>query len=55
MIPTRNLISELLRERARWARVYGLDSSRVVYNPLIRLHIRGIKENRHTLNGIGFC
>ena len=53
MKATKQLISELLKERARYARVFGIDESRIVYNPLLKLHIRGIKDNINTLSGIG--
>lgn len=49
MIATRKYISILLSERARYARVFNIDESRTVYNPLILLHIKGIKNNKHTL------
>jgi len=49
MIATKQLISELIEERARYAKAYGIDASRVVYNPLLKLHINGIKNNIHTL------
>lgn len=49
MKATKQLISELLNERKRYARVFGMEESRTVYNPLLKLHINGIKQNIHTL------
>lgn len=43
-----HFISCLLHERRQYARVFGLDESRTVYNPLIKHHIRGLKEKRPT-------
>jgi hypothetical protein len=45
----KEFISQLLSERKRWAKVYGLESSRTVYNPLIVHHIRGFKRDKPTI------
>lgn len=49
MIATKQYISQLLVERAIYARVFDLNESRIVYNPLIVYHIRGIKMKKSTL------
>lgn len=49
MIATKDYISTLLTERKKWAKVFGIDSSRTVYNPLILLHIKGLKSHTHTI------
>lgn len=49
MIATKDYISCLLKERLQYARVFGIDESRAVYNPLIFLHIRGLKTKKHTI------
>ena len=52
MIVTRKYITELLTERKRYARVFGLDESRRVYNNLILLHINGHKKGIRTINPV---
>jgi hypothetical protein len=49
MKATREFISQLLKERRSWERSFGIESSRVVYNPLIKHHLRGIKGNYPTI------
>lgn len=49
MIPTKEFIRQLIKERANYARVFDIEGSRTVYNPLIKYHIKGYRENLHTL------
>jgi len=49
MIANRQYIADLLKERKRYATVFTIEDSRVVYNPLIKYHIEGIKKKKHTL------
>ena len=48
-IPTKLLISDLLKERASWSRLFGIEESRTIYNWLILHHIKGLKTGRKTL------
>lgn len=40
----KQLITELLNERKIWARVFGIEDSRTVYNPVIKHHIRSFRK-----------
>lgn len=49
-IADKKLISELLKERAKYANVFGIKEAHSVYNFLILHHIKGIKSGKPTLN-----
>lgn len=52
MIPDKKYISELIKDRAKYARIIDLKESRTIYNPLIKHHIKGFKNQLHTIKEI---
>lgn len=45
----KKLIIDLLKERAEYAKMFGIKEAHSVYNFLISYHIRGIKSGKPTL------
>ena len=49
MIATKKYISTLLKERRDYINIFGIQSGCKVWNWLISHHIKGFKNNKHTI------